>query len=518
MYARIGTIVIVVGLLSCTSVQEDQSVYSEEVFFLTMPDDIQIDCTLFLPATPPPSDGFPVIIPIHGGGGNKGHVTNEWRDLLINENYAVFCYTTRGCDASGGDQDDLELTRRRADLIYIVDWLREECRRRGTMDPDNIAIIGRSGGGLHGWIAAGFQLPVKTVVVGNTCPTSLVYNNCLIRFWAQLYANPNTHRRFGDFIQPLSRLYQSGDVAALASQPHRTYIRNNLKKITIPVYYQTAWLDQAYLSHWGLDAFSELTTVKKLYIGTGGHGSQSVREVWDWRREQTIRWLDYWLKGIDTGIMDEPVVSYAEDTDWSVRYSDTFPPQNTRYKNWFIAPDLALSESPPHQHAEYTIHQERIIPDYDLEDYLTRDSDTPVSEAIRHQSILLTSSPFTEETEWSGAPEVTLSSSSAHTGYQTHIHFYDIGPDGTKQFITQANYAVLDNDSDALQQRTFRGLPISHIFQPGHVLAAEITTLDDREHKRAFVLPYFTSYDVQVLSSAASPGTLSLPIVSPKKE
>jgi predicted acyl esterase len=68
-------------------------------------------------------------------------------------------------------------------------------------------------------------------------------------------------------------------------------------------------------------------------------------------RAQALRWFDQWLKGIDTGILDEPRVTLAPEltADWSSNalvQADTFPLPGTTTNTLFINL-LGLTEASP---------------------------------------------------------------------------------------------------------------------------------------------------------------------------
>ncbi len=41
--------------------------------------------------------------------------------------------------------------------------------------------------------------------------------------------------------------------------------------------------------------------------------------------DEMFRWYDYWLKGIDTGIMDEPAVQFSVEGSYEWRKEDHLP-------------------------------------------------------------------------------------------------------------------------------------------------------------------------------------------------
>lgn len=49
-----------------------------------------------------------------------------------------------------------------------------------------------------------------------------------------------------------------------------------------------------------------------------------------------LRWFDYWLKGINTGIMDEPEVAIYDSGTGRWRYENEYPPTRTRWTKYYL--------------------------------------------------------------------------------------------------------------------------------------------------------------------------------------
>lgn len=502
--------VIIAGVLVyCSTAPQEAPSFIEEEFRLTMPDGIRLDCSLFFPRTAPPSGGFPLVIPVHGGGGNKTRVY-AWRDTLIAHGYAVFAFSVRGQGKSEGVQN-VEGVYRIKDLQFLTDWLQQEGKTRGTWNPAAMGMMGRSQGGQHGWMAACFNMPLRTAILSNASTSPLIFNNCMGRIWTRSYQNPNT--RADAARDTIVQWMRARDFPALRKRPRMKFIEENIHRITMPVFLETAWLDQAFWGNLYLEHYDHITAPKKLYLGTGGHGSESVESVWDWRLAQNIRWFDYWLKGIDNGIMDEPPIAYAEDAHWEVRYTTAFPPPGTTTMTWYMHDGTRLHTDPPAAPAADTIRQIRTDPHYSYHDYFPREQAIKPADAFRVEPLFLATDPFQEQVEFTGIPHVTLVSESSAHQYQTHVRFYDIDHNGNRCFITRANFAVLHNRSGTINTHTWEGFAISHIFQPGHRLGVEITPVDFLDNGDTFVIPLFDDYQVTIHSQLTTATTITLPIV-----
>ncbi len=61
--------------------------------------------------------------------------------------------------------------------------------------------------------------------------------------------------------------------------------------------------------------------------------------------QQILRWLDYWLKGTDTGIMNEPEIAIYDNGTGKWRYENEYPLTRTRWEKYYLHTGLAMNES-----------------------------------------------------------------------------------------------------------------------------------------------------------------------------
>ena len=78
-----------------------------------------------------------------------------------------------------------------------------------------------------------------------------------------------------------------------------------MNKTNTAVYLQTGWWDMTFPGAC-IDLFRALTVPKRIIVGPWNHGVLPTLEP--------LRWFDYWLKGIDNGIMDEPDMIFSTST------------------------------------------------------------------------------------------------------------------------------------------------------------------------------------------------------------
>jgi putative CocE/NonD family hydrolase len=60
--------------------------------------------------------------------------------------------------------------------------------------------------------------------------------------------------------------------------------------------------------------------------------------------QQILRWLDYWLKGIDTGIMDEPEIAIYDNGTGKWRYENEYPLARTKWGRYYLHPKSTITD------------------------------------------------------------------------------------------------------------------------------------------------------------------------------
>ena len=108
-------------------------------------------------------------------------------------------------------------------------------------------------------------------------------------------------------------------------------------KITVPMFTVGNWTGMALHLRGNTEAFMRAASKhKKLRIHTGTHVHPFYTE--EGRRDQ-LRFFDYWLKGIDNGVMDEPPVKLAirkgrDEIEW--RHEHEWPLARTQWTRLYF--------------------------------------------------------------------------------------------------------------------------------------------------------------------------------------
>ena len=261
--------------------------------------------------------------------------------------------------------------------------------------------------------------------------------------------------------------------------------------VEVPTLLTTGWYD--FFQRCQINDFLALQdrgVPVKLIVGPGTHGTPPPIPVYEW--------FDYWLKGIDNGIMDEPPIKYycLEADEW--RWANEWPPQEVEYVNYYLHEGGVLSTDAPtgwEEPANYT---------YDpLDPVVTRGGanlmlssgsldQTPV--VLGRDDILsYTGSPLTEEVEIAGPLTVVLSASSDCLDTDFTAKVIDVHPTGELMLVADGIIRARYRDSMAMPELmepsevytiTFDIGNIDYLFEAGHSVRVDISSSNFPKYDR----------------------------------
>jgi putative CocE/NonD family hydrolase len=250
-----------------------------------------------------------------------------------------------------------------------------------------------------------------------------------------------------------------------------------------------------------LRTFANLQCPKKVLIGPWLHVQPHVGRpgprIDHWR--EMARFYDYWLKGIDNGIMDEPPVAiYVQEYDrpeasrpltsgfW--RAESAFPPARAREATLLLAPEALLADSAalPAAVTELDYHpavgtafgmfsagSPHVLP-----------ADQRMEEAY---SAVFTGPALTEPLEILGRPRLVLWAESEAEAITFTARLCDVAPDGSSALVTKGilNATHRDSHSDPaplvpgkVYELSIELDATSWRFAPGHRLRLSISNAD----------------------------------------
>jgi predicted acyl esterase len=118
-----------------------------------------------------------------------------------------------------------------------------------------------------------------------------------------------------------------------------------IETVAYPIYEGTPWVTRFYI--WAtFETWEHIGTPakhKKLIVYPPSFPSRPFVEYHD----EIVRWYDYWLKGIDTGIVDEPPIKMFVMGINKWRFEDEWPLARTQWTNFYLQPGGGLATRAP---------------------------------------------------------------------------------------------------------------------------------------------------------------------------
>jgi putative CocE/NonD family hydrolase len=212
--------------------------------------------------------------------------------------------------------------------------------------------------------------------------------------------------------------------------------------------------------------------------------------------QEAVRWWDYWLKGIDTGIMDEPMLrAWMEDWIPPAPSHDERPgrwvaeeqwpsPRITR-RRWYLNVLSLGDEAGSEDRMRVRSPQTTGLKGGDFYGF-GADGDAPLDQREDDgRSLAFDSDPLTQRIEILGAPVVTLEFSVDQPVAHIAVRLNDVAPDGSSGRVTYETFNLCHRDSheypEALEPGKRYRVPIQlndigYAFAPGHTIRVAIST------------------------------------------
>jgi predicted acyl esterase len=433
--------------------------------FVTMRDGVRLACNIFRP------DGagrFPALLsyslygkdvqkvrevqrplsPRHGNGGQEAGDTG----YFVSRGYVHVIADVRGAGDSEGDynfQGRLE----QQDGYDLVEWIAAQPWCDG-----NVGMLGMSYFAVVQNLVAATQPPHLKAIAPYEAYTDRyrhsVYQGGLLNegFFHQWWS----HVSIGT-LRPLSFKYHSEEeinrrVAALKQTPEiqdSPYLHIQLKypeknplmfdflvepndgpyywerssytmldRIKVPALLMARWSAWDIHLAGAFQAWQGLTTPKKMIIFETLE-STGPRRPWRDHQDIILRWYDHWLKGNDTGMMDEPPIRLLVKGRNEWRDEHEWPLRRTQWTKFFLNADGSLATAPTAEGMRSFTSEPFIIPGKPA------------------PCLRFTTAPLERELEITGPSALYLAAAIDRPDASWIVSLKSQSPDGTMQVVTK---------------------------------------------------------------------------------
>ena len=517
--------------------------------WIPMKDGVRLAVSLYMPSDPiahpaknaRPNGKFPAILEYLPYRKDDWTLARDWQlhSYFVKRGYVTARVDIRGTGASEGNPPDREYSdQEQQDGLEVIDWLSKQSWSNG-----NVGMMGISWGGFNAIQLANLHPPALKAIIAMCATEDLFHDDIHYidglmhadeyelgmdmqvgitrapdfptdekslapRFdatpWFLLYLH---HQRDGDFWQR----------ASISGHQYAEY--------KVPTFMIGGFLD-GYRDSVGRFLERVRNAPVKALLGPWNHTFPHEAEpgpTIEWRVEAT-RWWDYWLKGKQNGILDEPRFEvymrhwYPPDPniaeipgDW--RAENSFPPANTRTETLYLSPNHSLRDSAPIPITE----QLKYVPSIGAEAGFWWGDFTADQRPIDAFSLVYDSEPLEKDTAILGWPKALLQVSASAPLADWFVRLSDDAPDGTVTMVTGAGQSGAQRDSRSnptdLDPGHIYSLPIelhltSWVFQRGHRIRLAIS---NALWPMIWPTPFPMTTTLQL--GGATPSQLELPLV-----
>ena len=466
--------------------------------WIEMPDGVRLAADLYKPGDLEPDDKLPVLLEYTAYRKTDSRSRNfSLYSYFIERDYIVVRVDIRGTGNSEGrlipyEYSDIELD----DGEVIIDWLSRQSFSNG-----NVGVFGISWGGFNAIQLAVRQPPALKAILAVDATEDLYQDDVHfmdgimhIDSWEMTQDLDNARPGAPDYIIDDDNFRNRFDtepwMLTYKKQQRdgpfwdRASARDKYDQIKIPAFHIGGWYDGYRDSLPRMLANS--TAPVKAMIGAWSHSfphDPYPKPGVEWRHE-AVRWFDQFLKGKDTGILDEPRLAvYVREWHPPGPYLDYAPGFWRWEEGWPIDRIQPTRMYPQANHTlsaaqgEATIHSLRYVPSSGVE------AGGPVmwwGDVAHDQrptdaySLVYDTAPLVADTEILGLPMARLKVSADAPRANWMVRLSDVAPDGT---VTQVAGAA------------FNGTHRHSAREPEDLVPGEEFALDIEMHFTSWVFP-----------------------------
>lgn len=472
--------------------------------WVTMNDGVRLDTSVCIPEAEAPTDGWPAILFVHGHGdtGSKAATLDQARHYA-GRGYLTVCYSVRGQGCSEGLSFHLG-PREIFDLQDMLDWILSDL----PVHSQKVAVVGSSQGGWHAYMAAAHHPQVATVVPQNIFTDFAqfaVRNGCLTRWF---FTRTMRRRIMTAGLQDLARQWAiAGQWQRLQEWVRPTSPRLFADRIRCPVFILHGWHDMGMPPNEVIALFQRLDVPKKLYLGGGGHDGQDSAQADQLRQTLIERWLDHWLKGEETGILDEPLICYARRPGWDHVTVDALPTADVQPQTFYLHAGGSLQrQAPVRPDTHANVNNVPLDPDYTLSSAIYDDM-AGVPAAWAREAVAFESEPLPDALEILGAPGARFHMLANRPAFQVHAQLYDVAADGTATLISRGHFGTRQADPGRHVTVEIPLRAIGYAVDGSHRLRLTVSNYDID-----YVFPYFEPFCARLYHDNTHPSFLTLPV------
>ena len=449
-----------------------------------------------------------------------------WMADLVRHGYVVAVVDVRGSGASFGTFGGQFNQQETRDSYDVTEWLGTQPWSSGK-----VGMYGASYLAMTQYMVAGQVPPHLTAIIpekGGADMYALLWNGGILRAgfverWTGLVreldvdrpappvdgpegeallraavAEHRANRSMAEITRPLP--FRDSVDAKTGVRPWIEWsaitYRKEIERSGVAIYHLAGWFDRYVLGQ--ILLYKNLDNPQRLLIAPWSHVQGHGLDLGAEHR----RFYDYWLKGIDNGIMKEdPVHYYVMGSGW--RSARQWPlPEEKRTSYWFAADGGLTPETPPEKGRDtLAVDYSASVwpaPRWSLEEVYPADLSANDAKGITY-----TTPPLTADVEVTGHPVVRLWLSADVADADLFVYLEEVDAKGASHYVTEGSLraslrATSDPGFDYLGMPWHRSFaadaaplpkgepvelafdlfPTSNLFDAGHRIRVTVTGAD----------------------------------------
>jgi putative CocE/NonD family hydrolase len=472
-----------------------------EEIWIPMPDGVRLAADLYLPQGAGPDERFPVLLEYLPYRKTESRSRNySLYAYFIRRGYAVARVDIRGTGNSEGKLIPYEYSdRENDDGEVVIDWLSRQPWSNG-----NVGMFGISWGGFNSIHLAMRNPPALKAIIAVDATDDL-YQDDVHFMDGVIHVDSWEMSQDLDNARPGAPNYQIDEAYfrdRFDTQPwmmtykrqqrdgpfwDRTALKARYESIRVPAFLIGGWYDGYRDSIPRM--LENLDAPVKAIVGPWHHAfphNAYPRPQIEWRHE-AVRWFDHWLKGRDTGILEEPRFAvyvrqwhppgpYLEEAPGRWRWEEGWPIERITPRAFYPQPNHTLDSAA----SQGATHWLRYVPSIGVEaggPVMWWGDVAPDQRPTDAFSLVYDSDPLETEVEILGMPKALLRVSADAPQANWFVRLSDVAPDGTVTQVAGAGFNGTHRES-ARQPRPIEPGEVfdleiemhftSWVFPPGH--------------------------------------------------
>jgi hypothetical protein len=252
-------------------------------------------------------------------------------------------------------------------------------------------------------------------------------------------------------------------------------VGERLDRIQVPCYVGGPFF--SFFTEPQVNVFNRLQVPKKMFLYT-----DMGTRPWRAHHDELLRWYDFWLKGVDTGIMDEPPIRYhiTGSEKWSS--AQQWPLETTQWTDFYLA-SLGQLQAEPDYHNPH--------PDCFVQE--------PLYVSEQRARATYVSAPLSDDLQVTGPPRITFYASVDTDDTNFRIQVREAGSNAIyplAQGWLKASHRALNKAKTTaweiahdhtkavpvkpgeIYEYTVQLRPLSHQFKAGSRILLDISSID----------------------------------------